>query len=366
MSLVLESVGKLEGGEAHLSDIDLRLEPGGFNVLLGRTLAGKTSLMRVMAGLDRPTQGRVMMNGKDVTGVPVRKRNLSMVYQQFINYPGMTVYDNIGSPLRQARMPRAEIDRRVRETAALLRIDNLLQRYPLELSGGQQQRTAMARALVKDAELILFDEPLVNLDYKLREEFRSELRTLFRTRDCIAVYATTEPTEALALGGHVAVLHEGRLVQFGPTPDVYRRPRNALAARMFSEPPMNIIPGTIADGEIGLDRLARFPSTGRLAALDSGAYQFGVRASHLRLDRRAADDVALDVPVVLSEISGSETFLHVGGQQSPELGLHLPGVHDFEVGESITVYLPVDRLYVFDQAGEALMAIDDGEGLRHG
>lgn len=367
MSLVLNSVSKSEAGEAHLIDIDLCLEPGGFNVLLGRTLAGKTSLMRVMAGLDRPSSGRVLMNGQDVTGVPVRKRNLSMVYQQFINYPGMTVYDNIGSPLRQAGMARHEIDRRVRETANLLRIDNLLHRYPLELSGGQQQRTAMARALVKDADLILFDEPLVNLDYKLREEFRSELRNLFKSRDCIAVYATTEPSEALALGGHVAVLHEGRLLQFGPTPDVYRRPCNALTARMFSEPPMNIISGTVLEERmINLDRLAQFPVSGRLDTLQPGSYRFGIRASHLRLNRGGPQDVELEVPVALSEISGSETFLHVGGQSCPELGLHLQGVHDFLVGERIRIYLPIERLYVFDAMGEALMAIEGCGGVGHG
>ncbi|BBI50535.1 hypothetical protein HORIV_29560 [Vreelandella olivaria] len=140
------------------------------------------------------------MDGKDVTNVSVRKRNVSMVYQQFINYPSLTVYDNIASPLKLAKQPKSEIDKRVGEIAEMLHIEQLLNRYPQELSGGQQQRTAMGRALVKDADLILFDEPLVNLDYKLREELRDELRELFKARNCIAVYATTEPNEALALG----------------------------------------------------------------------------------------------------------------------------------------------------------------------
>jgi glycerol transport system ATP-binding protein len=156
MSLTLEHVSRAVDGQIWIDDASLSFEPGSFNVLLGRTLSGKTSLMRLMAGLDKPDSGRVLMNGKDVTQVAVRHRNVSMVYQQFINYPSMTVFDNIASPLRQAKMSKDEIESRVRETAKMLRIEKFLTRYPLELSGGQQQRTAMARALVKDAELILF------------------------------------------------------------------------------------------------------------------------------------------------------------------------------------------------------------------
>src|SRR5690606_20081066 len=178
MSLKLEHVTRIVDGQVHIDDACLSFEPGSFNVLLGRTLAGKTSLMRLMAGLDRPSSGRVLMNGADVTGVPVRQRNVSMVYQQFINYPTLTVFENIALPLRQAGMAWERIVEKVEATARMLRIDKLLSRYPLELSGGQQQRTAMARALVKDASLILFDEPLVNLDYKLREELRQEMREL--------------------------------------------------------------------------------------------------------------------------------------------------------------------------------------------
>jgi glycerol transport system ATP-binding protein len=217
MSLVLEQVRRSVDNQLWIDDASLRFEPGSFNVLLGRTLAGKTSLMRLMAGLDRPDSGRVLMDGEDVTGRPVRLRNVSMVYQQFINYP--TSRCSRTSPRRCARRAWPN---RIRsggaETAEMLRIEKFLQRLPLELSGGQQQRTAMARALVKDASLILFDEPLVNLDYKLREELRQEMRELFAARHTIAVYATTEPNEALALGGTTTMLHEGRVIQSGPPP----------------------------------------------------------------------------------------------------------------------------------------------------
>jgi len=164
MSLTLEHVSRTVEGQIWIDDACLKFEPGSFNVLLGRTLSGKTSLMRLMAGLDKPDSGRVLMNGVDVTQRPVRLRNVSMVYQQFINYPTMTVFENIASPLRQAGISKEIIHSKVQETARMLRIEKFLQRYPLELSGGQQQRTAMARALVKDAELSLFDEPWVNLD----------------------------------------------------------------------------------------------------------------------------------------------------------------------------------------------------------
>lgn len=350
MSLILENLERVVGGETHIEGIDLELEPGSFNVLLGRTLAGKTSLMRLMAGLDTPTRGRVLMNGQDVTGVPVRKRNVSMVYQQFINYPGLTVYDNIASPLKLAKVSRGEIDRRVRSIAEMLHIDPFLDRLPLELSGGQQQRTAMGRALVKDADIVLFDEPLVNLDYKLREEFREELRSVFSERRCIAVYATTEPAEALALGGNTAVLHEGRLLQYGRTEDVYHRPRDIQAAEMFSEPPINILHGTISGTEVTFDNRLHFPVNEDLRSLPPGDYRFGVRASHISLTPRAGDDIEVPMIVDMAEISGSETFLHAHNDLF-HLSVHLGGVHGFSVGAPVTLYFPTHRIYAFDRQG---------------
>lgn len=354
MSLILENVSRVVEGEHWISDISLSFEPGSFNVLLGRTLSGKTTLMRLMAGLDRPSQGRVLMNGVDVTGVAVRDRNLSMVYQQFINYPNLTVYDNIASPLQLAKMPKEVIRERVLETASMLHIEGLLDRYPMELSGGQQQRTAMARALVKDAQLILFDEPLVNLDYKLREELREELRELFKVRNCIAVYATTEPNEALALGGHTAVLHEGRLLQYGKTPEVYHRPKNIVTAEMFSEPPINVVKGLVSENEVTFDETVHFQLNADLRDLPPGQYNFGVRASHIGLVPHADDDLELPVTVDLAEISGSETFLHVRNEHF-DLVLHLSGVHEYHVDEKIKVYFPTHKLYAFDLDGQFVL-----------
>jgi glycerol transport system ATP-binding protein len=211
VTFVLENISLSVGQETVIDDVSLTLDQGSMSVLLGPTLSGKTTLMRLMAGLDRPTTGRLIEGGVDVTNIAVRRRSVAMVYQQFVNCPSLTVYENIASPLRVAGVGNAEIEARVIEAARLLRLDNLLQRLPTQLSGGQQQRTAIARALVKRAKLVLLDEPLANLDYKLREELREELPRIFAQTGAVLVYATTEPTEALLLGGTTITLHEGRV-----------------------------------------------------------------------------------------------------------------------------------------------------------
>src|ERR1700691_4696196 len=223
MTVTLERVTRAVDGIATIREVPLTLERGTLSVLLGPTLSGKTSIMRLLAGLDKPTTGRVLVDGKDVTGFDVRQRSVEMVYQQFINYPSLTVYENIASPLRVQGKPKAEIKKRVAEAARLLRLEPYLSRMPVQLSGGQQQRTAIARALVKGADLVLLDEPLANLDYKLREELRTELPRIFEASGAIFVYATTEPSEALLLGGRNVCMWEGEVLQVGQTSSVYRR-----------------------------------------------------------------------------------------------------------------------------------------------
>jgi len=351
MQLTLEGISKKVGAESWLYEMSLALHPGAVTVLLGATQAGKTSLMRIMAGLDQPTLGRVRVGGVDVTNQPVRKRNVAMVYQQFINYPSMTVADNIASPLKLRR--EHNIDARVHELAAKLHIEPLLQRLPAELSGGQQQRVALARALAKNAPLMLLDEPLVNLDYKLREELREELSLLFAIGDSTVVYATTEPTEALLLGGYTAVLDAGRLLQYGPTAEVFRRPRSLRVARAFSDPPMNLINGTAIEGGMllqgGVTLALDLPATTAGSALT-----LGVRAGALRLQPLGAD-MALPGSVELAEIAGSDTFVHV---HTPigEVIAQLTGVHVFALGETLTLYLNPAQAYVFDAAGDLLVA----------
>src|SRR5688572_1029293 len=174
----------------------------GLNVLLGPTLAGKTTLMRIAAGLDLPSAGRLLEDGVDITGRSVRHRDVAFVYQEFVNYPSLSVYDNIAAPLRRrSGLPKSEIADRTRDVAALLRLEPYLRRRPAELSGGQQQRVAIARAMVRETRLLILDEPLANLDYKLREELREELNRIFASRRSVILYSTSEPIQALMLGG---------------------------------------------------------------------------------------------------------------------------------------------------------------------
>src|SRR6056297_1266787 len=281
MSLILENVTKVVGADTHIHQTSLELEKGTMNVLLGPTLSGKTSLMRLMAGLDAPNSGRIIWNGDDVTGMRVQDRKVAMVYQQFINYPSMSVYDNIASPLRLMGKSRKEIDDAVHKTADLMQLSPMLDRKPLELSGGQQQRCALARALVKDAGLVLLDEPLANLDYKLREELRAEIPKIFEEAGSIFVYATTEPEEALLLGGNTATLWEGHVTQFGLTPDVYRQPVDATTARVFSDPPMNFLSVSKTGDKLLFGDGQTAPAIGKMADLPDGRYSAGFRPNHL-------------------------------------------------------------------------------------
>jgi glycerol transport system ATP-binding protein len=354
MQLTLDGISKKVGAETWLHDMSLALQPRAVTVLLGATQAGKTSLMRIMAGLDAPSAGRVAVDGRDVTGVPVRERNVAMVYQQFINYPSMTVADNIGSPLKLRG--EKNVAERVRALAAKLHIEQFLDRLPAALSGGQQQRVALARALAKNAPLMLLDEPLVNLDYKLREELREELTALFAAGDSTVVYATTEPGEALLLGGYTAVLDEGELLQYGPTAEVFHAPASIRVARAFSDPPMNLIAGEAVN--VGVQMNAGPALQIPLPAAASRALTLGVRASALRVQARPGD-VTLPGTVELAEISGSDTFVHVATSVG-EVVAQLTGVHDFGLGTSITLHLNPSQVYVFDQGGRLLVAPQRG------
>ncbi|MCB2055618.1 MAG: ABC transporter ATP-binding protein [Geminicoccaceae bacterium] len=365
MSLRLQGVSKFVGDAMHLDDIDLDLEPGRPYVLLGPTTAGKTSLMRIMAGLDRPTEGKVFAMGADVTGVDVRRRDVAMVYQQFINYPAFTVYDNIAAPLRMRGLDPGEIDDAVRRTAAMVHIAPLLDRLPGELSGGQQQRCAIARALVKESGLLLLDEPLVNLDYKLREELRAELQELFTRRDSVVVYATTEPLEALIMGGEVIVMHEGRVLQVGSAAAVHQKPGSYRVAHVFADPPMNTIDVAVRDGEARGDGGFSLPLTGHLADLPQGRIKLGVRANHLSIDPRPGATVEIDGVVELSEISGSETFVHVAHNRTSWV-VQETGVKSRAIGDEVRIHLDPSKLYAFGQTGALEAAPDAPPAVRAG
>ena len=360
MQLSLENVSKKVGAESWLYTMDLAPRTAEVTVLLGATQAGKTTLMRIMAGLDVPTGGQVRVDGLDVTGVPVRQRNVAMVYQQFINYPSMKVRDNIASPLKLRG--KKHIEQRVLDVARRLHIEMFLDRYPAELSGGQQQRVALARALVKGAPLMLLDEPLVNLDYKLREALREELTQLFAAGNSTVVYATTEPAEALLLGGYTAVMDAGELLQYGPTAEVFHAPRSLRVAKAFSDPPMNLMAATAMPNSILLQggpslRIA-------LPRTFSTRVTVGLRGSAFRVAPRP-EDTALPGQVELAEISGSYTFVHVRTAVGAVVA-QLPGVHHFGLGTPLTLYFHASRAYVFGADDTLLVAPARPGGNGHG
>jgi glycerol transport system ATP-binding protein len=355
MTVTLDHVTRTVDGVPHIRDVTLTLESGTLNVLLGPTLSGKTSIMRLLAGLDKPTVGRVLVNGKDVTGLDVRQRSVAMVYQQFINYPSLTVYENIASPLRVQGKPRAEIEKRVAEASRLLRLDPFLKRTPLQLSGGQQQRTAIARALVKGADLVLLDEPLANLDYKLREELRAELPRIFEASGAIFVYATTEPSEALLLGGNTVCMWEGEALQTGDTAKVYRRPQCLRVAQVFSDPPLNLVDIEKRNGQVAYAGGTAAPASGLYRGLADGVYRVGFRAHQLGLANGEAGRHAFHATVTVTEITGSESFVHLTRDGSNWVAV-LHGVHEFEPGQTIEAVLDPDDVFVFDAADRLVAA----------
>lgn len=350
--LELRSVSSRVEGEIFVDDVSLSLNRGSINILLGPTLAGKTSLMRLMAGLDKPDKGEILFDGESIVGVPVQKRNVAMVYQQFINYPNMTVFENIASPLRVAKLSSDEINKRVGEATDLLQLSPFLNRNPSELSGGQQQRVALARAIVKRADLVLLDEPLANLDYKLREELRSELPSLFAELGAVLVYATTEPGEALVLGGYTTCLHQGSVQQFGPTLDVFKNPDLLESAKIFSDPPLNI---TSFESHEGICRIAGEERELAFlkAKLANGNYSLGVRPHHLSLSPTDSNDLVFKGGVSVTELSGSESFVHFDFNGQPWVAL-IHGIQNFKETESVEFYVRSENVFVFNADGFAV------------
>ncbi len=354
MTLELRNVTKRVGVDMHIHDTSLTLASSGFNILLGATNAGKTTLIKMMAGLERPTSGEIWFNGQNVTGISPQKRNISLVHQFFVNYPSMSVYDNIASPLRVARVGRKEIERRVGEAAELLRLTPYLKRRPAELSGGQQQRTALARAIVKDSGLVLLDEPLANLDYKLREELRDQLPGLFAGRGAIVVYATSEPSEALMLGGHTATVMAGMVTQFGETGTIYRAPQDVATAQVFSDPPINLTKAIKRGGEIDLGT-TRLKASGPIATRPDGPYTLGIRPHFVTSAAQSPDAAPISGVVQVTELTGAESIAHfeMGGSiwvaQSP-------GVHAYAIGEHHEFWVDPAGCIFFDAQGALVAA----------
>ncbi len=349
MTLQVENITKVVAGQVHIKPTTLTLETGHFNVLLGETGSGKTSLIKMMAGLDPIADGQILMDGEDVTRLSTQKRNISLVHQFFVNYPHMTVYDNIASPLKVAGMAKSEIQGRVEEAADILQLRPMLNRRPHELSGGQQQRTALARAIAKESRAVFLDEPLANLDYKLREELREQLPELFAGRGAVVVYATSEPEEALLLGGYTGLMDDGNVVQFGRTADLYRAPGSLTAAAVFSDPPINKA-AVIKQGDQIKMGDAAWAAQGPVKDLSDGEYVVAVRPHHVTPTSSERNTVPLTGHVLVTELSGSESSAHFRLPVGDWVSLS-HGVHPYEVGADHPFYLDPSACFYFAPDG---------------
>jgi len=355
LGIRVEQISKRYDGRPAVEDVSLEIGDGQFAVLLGAT----------GAGIDRPDTGRVFYDGEDVTNRPVRKRPVAMVYQQFVNYPSLTVYENIASPLRvmKPRPSRQALDRTVRETADLLGLAGVLEHRPEEVSGGQQQRTAIARALAKNAKYIFLDEPLGNLDYKLREELRGELKRIFRERGGAVVYATPEPVDALSIGTHAGFLHHGRLLQFGPARDVYENPATAEVGGYFSYPAMNLLPATVerdnGTAYLRVSEKLAVPTDPLADRRQHGGALVGIRAHGVHLEDVNSHRIPVPATVELSEVVGSDTELHLNHEGLRLVAL-LQQFRGHEIGAAVTAYVDAAGWYVFDAVSRELLGRTGG------
>jgi glycerol transport system ATP-binding protein len=362
MGIVVENLTKVFHGKPFLKDISLEIHDGDFVTLLGPTGAGKTTLMRIIAGIERPDKGKIYYDGIDVTNVPVQQREIAMVYQQFINYPSMTIYENIASPLRvsKKKFTQHEIDQKVRASAELMGISGVLEHYPQEVSGGQQQRTAIARALTKESKFIFLDEPLANLDYKLREELRGELKRIFRNKGGAIIYATPEPVDALAMGTHVGFMLDGQILQYGQVQDVYHHPEFIEVGSYFSYPTMNMFDCKLirkdsrcylqVSDELNVD------VTPLQDKLTEQSYVLGIHAHALSTEKERDDLLSIKATVELSEVVGSDTELHLTHNGDFKLIVLMQKFVSYEIGDKIDIYFDPYRFYIFEKSSRKLIA----------
>ena len=353
MKLVIDNLTFKPEKEYFLNKVSLKFEAGKLYTLLGRTLSGKTSLLKTIAGLQPIDTGNITFEGKDFSSIPVWKRNVAMVYQQFINYPHLSVYENIAFPLKQRKMKTSDIENEVSVAINKVGLHGFEKRKIQELSGGQQQRVALARSLVKKAKILLLDEPLVNLDYKLREDLRDEFKNIFSSEfssHSILIYASTDPLEAMQLNGNIIVLDQGKILQSGTAKDVFENPENIKVAEITNDPAMNVIKGSIDSNKIILNENVQFDIPEHVKTIQAGTYHFGIRASDMILD-----DNGFDFNVDIAEISGSETFLHLH-QNELNMVLLMEEVRNFNDNDKVKINFNLNKLYVFDEKGNLLFS----------
>ncbi|HBT39861.1 MAG: Putative multiple sugar transport protein [Thermotoga sp. 50_1627] len=355
-SIVLENITKKFGKVTALDGVNLQIDDGEFIVLLGPSGSGKTTLMYLIAGIYRPTSGRILFDGRDVTNLPPKERNVGLVFQNWALYPHMKVFDNIAFPLTLKKADKNTIQQRVHEVANMLRIEALLDRYPWQLSGGQQQRVAIARALVKQPQILLFDEPLSNLDALLRIGVRTELKRLQKDLKITSVYVTHDQAEALAIADRIAVINNGKLIQVGTPNEIYYNPRHTFVAGFVGNPPANLLNAEF-DGTRLTIETKTFQAPAELLQRISGRRRIvlGFRPEKgSLLDHITENAVGIEVQVYEVESMGREQIVTVSIEQTMVKVLR-PSEEKFQVGQRLFLCVDIKDLMLFDfDTNEAL------------
>ncbi|AEM38753.1 ABC transporter-related protein [Pyrolobus fumarii 1A] len=353
----LVEVSKRFGSVEALKNVTLTFEDGAFTALLGPSGSGKTTLLYIIAGIYKPTSGKVYFGERDVTNLPPNKRNIGLVFQNYALYPHMTVYENIAFPLRLRKLPPSKIDEKVREVAKLLHIEELLDRYPSQLSGGQQQRVAMARALVKEPDVLLLDEPLSNLDALLRVKIRAELKRLQKDLGITTIYVTHDQAEALAMADTVVVIDRGVVQQIGSPDEIYNNPRNLFVATFIGSPPANIITAKVVKrgkevcAAVGNTLICPDYKIGvRMANLEEVVIAF--RPEHAEISEAPLEGmVSFEAEVYAVETLGRENIVTLVVGATPVKVVTKPDVRP-QLGSRVYINVPIDKLKYFDPETE--------------
>jgi multiple sugar transport system ATP-binding protein len=341
-SVSIRNVIKRFGETAVLHGVSIDIPDGSFTVLVGPSGCGKSTLLRMVAGLENISGGEVAIGDRVVNQVPPKQRDIAMVFQNYALYPHMTVGQNMGFSLSLAKVPKADIDKRVDQAAEILGLTALLDRFPRQLSGGQRQRVAMGRCIVRKPQVFLFDEPLSNLDAMLRVQMRTEIKELHQRLKTTSIYVTHDQIEAMTMADQIVVMHDGRIEQTGSPLELYDHPANRFVAGFIGSPSMNFIQGTLRDGFVEAANGARLPAAA--GGQDGRPVLYGIRPEHLDI----ADD-GFEAEVVVIEPTGSETqlFVRLAGQ---EIVAIFRERHTFAPGQKIRLRPRRDLAHIFDPA----------------
>jgi multiple sugar transport system ATP-binding protein len=352
-SVTFEDVTKRFEEVAAVSDLSLDIGDGDFLVLVGPSGCGKSTALRMIAGLEEPTDGQIVIGDRVVNNVPPGERDVAMVFQSYALYPQMTVYDNLAFGLRNQKVEKPEIDRRVRDAAKILELEPLLKRKPKQLSGGQRQRVALGRAIVREPVVFLMDEPLSNLDAKLRVATRAEILKLQQRLGTTTVYVTHDQVEAMTMGDRIAVMNAGVLQQVGTPQELYTNPRNVFVAGFIGSPAMNLVPTEREGSKLRRDGFeVQLPE--RIAGhIDGGGVVVGFRPEHVRLAGQPGADGDVRIPATIDvvEYLGDEQLIHLHAGET-NLVAKLPVEQQARMGESVTLTLPAEKLHLFDRESE--------------